>query len=382
MSASKLAESKSLSILIVDDEVNVAAELADAAEDEGYTVHQANSAAAAMAILLEDDAIGVMISDIRMPDCDGLELTRRVLDGRDDTRALEVILITGHATLDDAVLAVRTGAFDFVRKPFRLQQIFEAVARAAARAIGRRRVAASLAEMEAQHGRAVPGVTEGSVHGSPEILLGLMHELRTPLVPILGFAEMLQTQRCSPTDTVEYARLIADGGRQLLATVDDLVLLAQIERGEVQKTRVAVVADVFLQELTTQHQSAAEFVGKSVRVNAASGLVLQADRALMRRALDVLMRIALQRNPRGTTVTLSAAATAEGTCIIVGSEPGGQDAARFSPSAFAEDVAVQVAPLGIRFARAVVALHGGNIFLSGEQNTAFGAFVALPEGRG
>ncbi|MEI6159969.1 MAG: response regulator [Roseococcus sp.] len=142
-----MAESKALPILIVDDEVNVAAELADAAEDEGYTVHTANSAAAAMAILLAHDEIGVMISDMRMPDCDGLELTRRVLDGRDDMSALEVILITGHATLDDAVLAVRTGAFDFVRKPFRLQQIFEAVARAAARAIERRRVAANLADM-------------------------------------------------------------------------------------------------------------------------------------------------------------------------------------------------------------------------------------------
>ena len=147
MSSAKLAESKALPILIVDDEVNVAAELADAAEDEGYTVHTANSAAAAMAILLAHDEIGVMISDMRMPDCDGLELTRRVLDGRDDMSALEVILITGHATLDDAGLAVRTGAFDFVRKPFRLQQIFEAVARAAARAIERRRVAANLADM-------------------------------------------------------------------------------------------------------------------------------------------------------------------------------------------------------------------------------------------
>jgi len=148
MSPAKLAESKVVSILIVDDEANVAAELADAAEDEGYTVHTANSAAADMAILLEHDEIGVMISDIRMPECDGLELTRRVLDGRDDTSALEVILITGHATLDDAELAGRTGAFDFVRKPFRLEHIFQVVARAVARAIGRRRVAASLAGLE------------------------------------------------------------------------------------------------------------------------------------------------------------------------------------------------------------------------------------------
>jgi len=376
-----LVESKALSILIVDDEVNVAAELADAAEDEGYTVHKANSAAAAVAILLEHDEIGVMISDIRMPDCDGLELTRRVLDGRNDTRALEVILITGHATLDDAVLAVRAGAFDFVRKPFRLQQIFEPVARASARAFGRRRVAASLAVMEAQRLLAAPVKAKGNVFGGHEILLGLMHELRTPLVPILGFAVMLETEHCRPAETVEYGRLIGYGGRQLLSTVENLVLLAEIEHAEGQIARVAVPAEGLLQDLANLHQPGAEVLGRSVRVSASPSLLIQADGPLIRRALDVLMHIALQRTPRGSVVTVSAAATAEGTRLVVVSESAGRDAARFSPSAFAEDVAAQIAPLGIRFARAVVALHGGSIFLSGEENTAFSAVVNLPEAR-
>ncbi|MEI6159786.1 MAG: hypothetical protein WCP77_08135, partial [Roseococcus sp.] len=130
----------------------------------------------------------------------------------------------------------------------------------------------------------------------------------------------------------------------------------------------------------SQHQSAAEVIGKSVRTNAAHDLILEADGPLLRRALDVLMRIALQRNPRGTVVILSAAATAEGSCIILGAEPAGRHMSQFAPSAFAEDVATQIAPLGIRFARAVAALHGGNIFLSGEQDTAFSAVVTLPGG--
>lgn len=206
MSSQQVTEHAALAILIVDDEVNVAAELADAAKDEGYTVHQANSAGKALAILAEHPEIGVMISDIRMPDCDGLELTRRVLEGRDDSGALEVILITGHATLDDAVMAVRTGAFDFVRKPFRLQQIFDATTRAMARSIGRRRIAGTLGTMEAQRARSAPSSPPVELHGDPEILLSLMHELRTPLVPILGFAEVLETQRCSPAAISEYAR--------------------------------------------------------------------------------------------------------------------------------------------------------------------------------
>ncbi|MBX9748148.1 MAG: response regulator [Roseococcus sp.] len=374
----RVAESRALSILIVDDEVDVAAELADATADEGYTVHIANSAAAALAILAEHAEIGVMVSDIRMPDCDGIELMCRALQGRDDGNALEVILITGHATLDDAVVAVRTGAFDFVRKPFRLQQIFEAMARAVARAIGRRRVAAVMAVQDAQRGAQGPVTPSRGVQGSPDILIGLMHELRTPLVPILGFAEILETQRCSAPDTVEYARLIGTGGRQLLATVDDLVVLAQIERDEVRLSRSLVAAGPFLQDLASNQQAAADIAGKTIHVAPLGELRFAADQHLLRRAVDVLLRIALQRNPRGSAVILSASSGPGGTTILVTHDAAGPGPLPVTASAFAEDVAAQVAPLGIRFARAVAGLHGGAIRLFGEENMPFTAVLTLP----
>jgi CheY-like chemotaxis protein len=374
------------SILIVDDEVNLAAELADAAEDEGYVVHTANSAAAAMAILAEHPEIGVMVSDIRMPDCDGLQLTRRVLEGRDETQALEVILITGHATLDDAVLAVRSGAFDFVRKPFRLQQIFDAIARALGRAIGRRRVGAALLALEAQRNgeaRTTPEALAASpVDGNPDILIGLMHELRTPLVPILGFAEVLETQRCSPADTVEYARLISQGGRQLLGTVDDLVLLGQIEMGAVNFAPYLFAASVLLQGLSQAHEASAARTGKSLQLHLAEDFHMHADGALLLRALDVLLRVTLEAAPRGAVVTLSAFPDLRGWLISFGTDSAPFEARRMTPSSFAENVAQQMAPLGTRFARAVLKLHGGEVILSGDPQTGFGATIRLPNAMG
>lgn len=136
--ANGLPDADTLQVLIVDDEVDIANELADAFADEGYVVHVEHSADMAVAAVEGHPEIGVMISDIRMPDRDGLELTRQVIAMRDDATAIEVILITGHATLDDAVSAVRTGAFDFVRKPFLLRQILDAAMRGMARSLGRR----------------------------------------------------------------------------------------------------------------------------------------------------------------------------------------------------------------------------------------------------
>ncbi len=372
------------SILIVDDEVNLAAELADAAQDEGYVVHTANSAADAMAILAAHPEIGVMVSDIRMPDCDGLELTRRVLDGRDETQALEVILITGHATLDDAVLAVRSGAFDFVRKPFRLQQIFDAVARALGRAIGRRRVGTALLTLEAQRSGETPGgpglLTGSPVEGNADILIGLMHELRTPLVPILGFAEVMETQRCSATDIVEYARLIRQGGRQLLATVDNLVVLAQIETGAVSFAPYLFTAGALLQGLAQAHEAAAAGTGKSLRLHLAEDFQIHADGALLPRALDVLLHVTLEAAPRGAVVTLGASRGERSCLIAFSTDAAASGLRRMAPSAFAENVSQQMAPLGTRFARAVLGLHRGDVILSGDAQSGFGATIRLPDG--
>jgi DNA-binding NtrC family response regulator len=141
--AAERAESTApLAVLIVDDEPQLARELAEAIGDEGYPVEVVHSAADAMELLRSRTDIAVMITDIRMPNRNGLELTQDAIQFRDERDALEVILITGHASLEDANFAVRMGAFDFVRKPFRLQEIFDATSRAMARAAGRRSVVA------------------------------------------------------------------------------------------------------------------------------------------------------------------------------------------------------------------------------------------------
>jgi len=144
-----------LAVLVVDDEQHMVSELEEALVDVGYAVFTACSAAQARKLLETHPEIGVMISDIRMPDCDGIELTRHALAHRDDTVALEVILVTGHATLDDAAAAMRHGAFDFVRKPFRLKDMFAAASRAMERSLSRRDIANGRAN-PAAHGEAPP----------------------------------------------------------------------------------------------------------------------------------------------------------------------------------------------------------------------------------
>ncbi len=102
------------SILIVDDEQVVRDSLVHWFTEEGYRVEAAASAAEALSRLAAGD-LDLIIADIRMPGMDGLELLERVQSEQLDTA---VIIMTGYASVESAVRALKHGAFDYITKPF------------------------------------------------------------------------------------------------------------------------------------------------------------------------------------------------------------------------------------------------------------------------
>lgn len=107
-------------ILIVDDEPDLRIPLRDALTAEGYTIEDAGSADEAL-VLIERKHYPVIVTDLHMPGGpSGLDLIAAV-KGR-DPRTLCVV-ITGYASLDVAVEAIKRGAYDFVQKPFKLAEI-------------------------------------------------------------------------------------------------------------------------------------------------------------------------------------------------------------------------------------------------------------------
>src|SRR5687768_13180393 len=101
-------------ILVVDDEPNLRRVLSAQLERDGYDVHTAEDGEQALGMLKEHH-IDLVISDLRMPKIDGMELLRRVVGSED---AIPVVIITAHGTVDNAVEALKTGAFDYITKPF------------------------------------------------------------------------------------------------------------------------------------------------------------------------------------------------------------------------------------------------------------------------
>ena len=110
-------------ILLIDDETIALSNLTHVLQREGYAVTACKSGEDGLAAI-QKNAFDLVLTDLKMPGIDGIEVLRHI---RATTPDVPVIMITGHATLDSAVEAMKAGAYHYIAKPFRLAEAREVV---------------------------------------------------------------------------------------------------------------------------------------------------------------------------------------------------------------------------------------------------------------
>lgn len=180
---------------IVDDEEVVRNSLAFLLSSAGFAVRVHESATAFLQ-LAANISNGCLITDLRMPDMDGVELLRRL---RDADALLPAIVITGHGDVQMAVEAMKSGALDFIEKPFSDEVLLASIARAVDHAAQHhlseamqeqtRQRLASLSERERQ---VLRGVVAGQPNKSIALELGISP--RTVEVYRAGLMGKMQAQ--------------------------------------------------------------------------------------------------------------------------------------------------------------------------------------------
>ncbi|MFH0886645.1 MAG: response regulator [bacterium] len=113
-------------ILIVDDEPSVIESLNMILETRNYDVAIAKSGEEAMQEVKKGD-IGIVLTDLRMPGMDGVELLRQI---KDFDKTVEVAIITAYASEESLSHAISLGAIEYLRKPFLMMQVYDIVERA------------------------------------------------------------------------------------------------------------------------------------------------------------------------------------------------------------------------------------------------------------
>lgn len=114
-------------LLVVDDEDASREEMVEYLSENGYDCVEASGSSAALEIIRQDRGVAIVVSDLKMPGQDGLELLSAAKAEAD--RDLEVILVTGYGGTKEAIDALRLGAQDYLEKPVDLRRLFHVIQR-------------------------------------------------------------------------------------------------------------------------------------------------------------------------------------------------------------------------------------------------------------
>jgi DNA-binding NtrC family response regulator len=117
------------SVLLVDDEERLVRNLGRALEDAGFVVSSTTSPQEAQRLLARR-GFDVLVVDNRMPELTGLELIRELVSQQAEGERPQILMMTAHATLESAIEAMRLGAFDYLQKPFEVEELVVAARRA------------------------------------------------------------------------------------------------------------------------------------------------------------------------------------------------------------------------------------------------------------
>lgn len=394
-------------ILVVDDEAAITDLLARALTAAGADVVQAGDAEQAERLVATDPAICVVISDISMPGKNGLLLAEQLLRGRPDAQAIEVIIMTGYATTEAAISAMRARAFDLIRKPIRLSEMTSVVRRAVEASLARRAHAAREAEIrqrmreadderrrlasqlqETQSGlRDTRTALESSERMRAGMLSVVSHELRTPLIPVMGFSEFIATSPdLPPEDLREYATQIHRAGADMLKLIEVALDVVALQDGGGLGPRSGVWTTSLVARVL---QASAEAAGQrkvTLVPEGAPDVPVYGDIERIERAVFQLTDNAIKASPAGGEVTLrwSAAGPAHTRIEVLDRGAGVPERVRaalgsvFLKADTSNERTWPGAGLGLALVQRVAAAHGGTFRLSSREGGGTAAALTLP----
>ena len=350
-------------ILIIDDNAMICDTLQDFLALEGYPVDTARDGAEGLA-KLQQGGYDLVLSDIKMPGLSGLEVLRAIKAQGGDT---EVILMTGFASLETAIEALRLGAYDYILKPF---DHFDVVMRALHRALEKQRLGR---EVRRQHDelQGAHAQLQELERMKADLVDMVAHDLRLPLFSLMGCIEHVQTLGGLSGVPARMLALAQQAGRQMTAMITEMLDVSKLEENKMPLVLRPVVVGELISGCVTQLEAVAARQQVAMQVEAPADLpAMLLDEVLIRRVLLNLLANALKFTPEGGRITVRAAVTPDTDDLAVEVEDTGMG---FDPD-FQQKVFDKFEQadsrqrgewlgigLGLTFCKLAVEAHGGRI---------------------
>ena len=283
-------------ILVVDDEESLRLPLYTAFQVEGFDVSVAADGMEALGTL-KKGGYQLMLTDLMMPKMNGIELAEQALALFPD---LVVILMTGFGTIETAVKSLKGGAYDYILKPFKLDEILHAVRRG----LEQQRLRQENIQLN-EINRRLKEIDQIKSN----LLRAISHEFRTPLTVIYGWVDLLlgdQTAGQNPLQ-VEGLKAIKESSLGLGRIIFNLLEFVGLGKGEMRLKKERVDLLPLVEEALQQLEEEAKERDLTVEKAYPSDLPpLLADPEKMKILLFNLLENAVKFNERGGKVLVEA----------------------------------------------------------------------------
>jgi len=344
-------------VLVVDDNRIVRGLARRILEREGFAIVEADAARKALS-LLESEAFDLVLSDIMMPEIDGIAFCRRLRSG-EVAADTPLIFFTGLSDMETLSKAFEAGASDYVVKPLRRAEL---LSRARHHVAECRRKRADRRRIE---------TLDRENQSKTRFLGAASHDLRNPLVSIRGISQYLGSGRFGELSESqrEMVETIASASESMLSLVEDLLDASLFESGQIKIRR--------------EEEDLAELAETAVRLHgeraAKKGIALAAarrsddtrasvDRKLVSRVLDNLVSNALKFSQPDTNVVVAVESDADTVTLAVEDEGPGIPETEI-PNLFKEFSRLSNQPtggesssgIGLYLCKRIVAQHGGRV---------------------
>jgi two-component system, sensor histidine kinase and response regulator len=411
------------SLLVVDDEESVAVTMGAILEMDGYDVVVSTSGSDALRTL-QEQVFDLVLTDLRLDDTDGLTIISEISRLQPDTMC---IVLTGYASLESAIKALREGAYDYLIKPCDVDELRAVVARGVERRqLGiqlkqrvaeletanatiyqmnrdlQRRIEEATAELKQLYRSAQAHVEqlEDLDRLKSRFLSMASHELKTPLTSVSGLAQVLlrrmrrRLELGRPDDEewtaeqrahVDRLDLLNSQTARLGRLVDELLDVSRIESGKLEFRAAPVDLYDLVREVAARLQLTTTRHTIEVAAEGQQAGPVDADRDHLEQVLDNLVTNAIKFSPDGGTIHITVRDEGEQVVLSVRDSgvgiPVNQLDAVFGLFYQAEDPVSRRTGgmgLGLYISKEIVTRHNGRIWAESEPGKGSTFNIALP----
>ena len=310
-------------ILLIDDDADFLAEMLEFLEDSDFNVQAAVTPNDALALFKQSPNISIIATDILMPEMDGIELITKILEHKTEDRQLAILIVTGHAGLDNAIKALRLGAMDYIQKPVSSDLFMHALNRASE--------TLSLKELARQHHQELKLAYEQLARQNEDLRKAdelrkdveqiYRHDLKSPISGIIGYSELAIKRKDLSDDIKEDFQIIKDSASKVFKMINLSLVILKIEQNayhcKKESIEIITLLSTIRADLKAVKKNTINIIldGKPVTKN--DEIQVEGENLLNYSLFSNLIKNALEASPDNSDITITINVVADQVSIAI-----------------------------------------------------------------